>query len=61
MNKLQKLIKDYNLNETEVLNKLQDNGIIADLCITTFDVADCDVEKAINILTLILVKSKNNL
>jgi hypothetical protein len=45
MNKLQKLIKDNDLNETEVLNELQDNGIISDLCVSATDVADCDVEK----------------
>jgi hypothetical protein len=45
MNKLQKLIKDNDLNETEVLNELQDNGIISDLCVSAADVADCDVEK----------------
>lgn len=42
MTSLQLLIQDLNLSEVDVMNQLQDHGIISDLCVWAADVGGGD-------------------
>lgn len=50
MNALTQFAQDH--PELEVMNVLQDAGIVSDNCITTEDVAEADVDRAVTYLKL---------
>jgi len=47
MNKLQDYIILHDLSETDVMNRLQDQGVISDLAVRAEDVADKDCDRAL--------------
>ena len=47
MNALQLYIRKMNLNECQVMNLLQDHGIISDNCVNAADVASEDCGRAV--------------
>ncbi len=47
---LEVYIATKNLNETQVMNALQDNGVISDQCVWASDVSETDCAAAIRFL-----------
>lgn len=55
---LLKVMHDCGLSEAQGMNKLQEAGVISDLCVWVADVAESDVPNAVNYLKNQHEKSK---
>jgi len=51
MTTLLNFIRAHRLKPSEVMNRLQDAGIVSDNCVTVADVAEVDQTKAVEWLT----------
>jgi hypothetical protein len=52
MTTLLNFIRAYRLKPSEVMDRLQDAGIVSDNCVTVADVAEADQTKAVDWLKL---------
>lgn len=52
MTTLLNFIRAHRLKPSEVMNRLQDAGIVSDNCVTVADVAECDQNRAVEWLRL---------
>ncbi len=50
MSKLTQYIQKHQLDPIKVMNALQNQGIVSDVCVTHEDVPDCDSDSAIKFL-----------
>ena len=52
IDQLQSLVSDLKLSEIDAMNMLQNHGIISDNCIMLSDIANDDIERAAEFLSL---------
>jgi hypothetical protein len=50
MNALEQFLATHKLSELDAMNKLQDAGIISDLCVNACEVAEADQMNAVSFL-----------